>query len=205
MALFGVRENKCFENISDLNDLKKQIADLSERVSKLENTIPIESGYLNDDGTVAWKLYKSGNLEITGTGSTKSYDNKTSISPLYNLKNVNDVSVASGVILVNSGAVAFANSEPTTLDVDCKTIAGEAFKGDYATSIQIGKNVTMIGANAFYGTGSKYHAGITQNAPTLYYAGTKAEWSKIKLTDGWAAGTYFDGNHVVCTDGTVAI
>lgn len=205
MALFGVRENKCFENISDLNDLKKQVTDLSERVSKLENTIPIESGYLNDDGTVAWKLYKSGNLEITGTGSTKPYDNKTNFSPLYNLKNVSNVSVASGVVLVNSGAVAFANSEPITLDVDCKTIASEAFKGDYATSIQIGKNVTMIGENAFYGTGSKYHAGITQNAPTLYYAGTKAEWAKITLTESWAAGTYFDGNHVVCTDGTVAI
>ena len=85
MALFGVKANKCFEDISSLNDLKKQVADLSERVSKLENTIPIKSGYLNDDETVGWKLYKSGNLEITGTGSTKSYDNKTSFSPLYNL------------------------------------------------------------------------------------------------------------------------
>lgn len=202
MAIYGIKENKCFQDISkELNS----ISALSERVSKLERYTIIENGFLNSNGTVTWKLYADGRLVIDGNGDTGTYDNSETFTPIYDLENVNKVEVISSVGTVNAGAIAFATAEPSSLIVNCKTIGSGAFSGDWTNSIKIGKNVASIASNAFPGAGSKYNIGTVAQAPILYYDGTTNDWEGISLADGWSNYAYFDNDQVVCSNGTVAI
>lgn len=209
MAVYGVKENKCFQDMSqemkDIATLRTNYKNLLERVSKLESHMVVESGFLNSVGTVTWTLYGNGRLVIDGSGDTGTYDNSDKFTPIYNLKNVMSVEVTSAVGTVNTGAIAFETAEPTTLIANCNAIGSGAFVGDWTNSIEIGNNTKNIGANAFPGAGSKHHIGVVQNAPILYYDGTTNEWARISLADGWSNHAYFDNDQVVCSDGTVAI
>ncbi|MEI3020818.1 MAG: hypothetical protein ACLUFB_11060 [Ruminococcus sp.] len=209
MSVYGVKENKCLEDLSalvlEMQNIKDTQNTILSRISELEGRVAVEQGTMNAAGTLKWTLYCSGKLEISGTGNTDEYDNLSSYTPIYSINGVNEVVVADGVGAVNTGAVAFESSSPVSLSVNCTTIGDAAFTGDWTNSITIGRQVKSIGANAFLGAGTKYHAGQVSSAPTLRYTGTMAEWKKITLSAGWNSNAYFNGDQVVCTDGTVAI
>ena len=86
MSVYGVKENKCLEDLSalvlEMQNIKDTQNTILSRISELEGRVAVEQGTMNAAGTLKWTLYCSGKLEISGTGNTDEYDNLSSYTPI---------------------------------------------------------------------------------------------------------------------------
>ena len=121
--------------------------------TKDENSI-IASGECGSNGAnVIWILNKSGNLEISGTGSMKDYSNNTT-APWYKRKgDIESVTINRGVI--NVGSFAFFECyaiKDVSIANTVTSIDSAAFLGcSEISNINLPDSITTIGNAAFAG------------------------------------------------------
>lgn len=225
---------KCILGKCGLTVLQDQMDDLDDRMTAAESAIsafgitPTATGSCGE--SVAYTMYSSGGVQLTGGGSTYDYDTQdpwclsfrsqiqkavvddgiSSIGNNFfaNCENLVSVSLPGTVTEIGSRAFQGCSSlAGITLPPMLDSIPTCLLDGTAVTALSVPTSVQTIEIRAFLGT----------DIQTLYYGGTKAMWQSIDKksetststqTDAWDVTDDTSGAEVYlqkirCTDGTL--